>query len=382
MIIIIGAGISGLYLGYLLYKQKRDFIIIEKDKRYGGRVYVDKFLNKKVNLGAGIGRLSKDKILYNLCRELRISVGVYDKIVNYSFNVDIPLLNYVKELKKIKITSKERSNTTFIEFLGKTLKNPEDFTKICGYTDYIHSDIIDTLYDYGFDDNVSGGKAFSVKWQELLDKLYSMLKKHIYLGETVINIDRDRSIVFTDKSSYNYDKLVCSIPVNLARPLFQDIEILEELECQTFSRIYAKISNIPKGLIKSFTIIDSFLQKVIPIDEKEGIYMIGYNDNYCADKAFEYFTTLDEEEVYRIIENEIEKNFGVRVKVEVASIAFWNYGTTYYKPLNMKYKDRDHWLSIAQNPEENLFFIGEGFSKNQGWVEGSLESVVNIHSNL
>jgi len=53
MIIIIGAGIAGLYLGYKLQKEKKDFIILEKDMMCGGRVRVDTFEGESVVLGAG-----------------------------------------------------------------------------------------------------------------------------------------------------------------------------------------------------------------------------------------------------------------------------------------------------------------------------------------
>jgi len=35
-------------------------------------------------------------------------------------------------------------------------------------------------------------------------------------------------------------------------------------------------------------------------------------------------------------------------------------------------------LEIAQNPIENLFVVGEGLSRNQGWCEGAVESVEKI----
>ena len=387
MIVIIGAGISGLYLGYLLKKSKKEFIIIEKDSRYGGRIYVDDFCGKNVVLGAGIGRFEKDKTLYNLCNELGVKINKYPKKIDYSFKVTKPFLSYVNSLKEIDISPEKRSKTTFLEFLRENYKNPNKFTTLSGYTDYIHADIIDTLYNYGFDDNTSEVKSynFTIDWNGLLDSLYNILKVNIHLEEKVLKIDTDKCVVITDKGRYTYSNVLCSTPVNIARSIFSnniDIQnILNELECQTFSRIYVKISDgndLLKDRIETFTIVDSFLQKIIPSDKDNGIYMIGYNDNYCADKGFGYFTTLNEDEVYEILENEIEKIFGVRVKIDIAKIVYWEYGTTYYLPLSKKYRSRDRWLEYAQNPLKNVFFVGEGFSHNQGWVEGSLESVDSI----
>jgi hypothetical protein len=36
------------------------------------------------------------------------------------------------------------------------------------------------------------------------------------------------------------------------------------------------------------------------------------------------------------------------------------------------------FLQKAQNPYENMIVVGELLCTNQGWVEGSLESVENV----
>jgi hypothetical protein len=383
MIIIIGAGISGLYLGYLLKKSNREFIILEKEDRYGGRVQVGDFFNKQVVLGAGIGRFEKDKILYNLCEELNVPTQKYKTNINYSFKVDIPLMCSVNYLKKIyKKNTNLRSKLNFLDFLYQYYEDAYNFIKISGYTDYIHADIEDTLYEYGFEDNVSGYEAFSIKWQILLDNLYNILKNNIHLNEEVIKCNTQESYIITNKGKYTYQNLICSTPVNIARKIFPNIEILSHLNCQSFSRIYAKIgknNDQLKEKIKNFTIVDSFLQKIIPIDSDNGIYMLGYNDNFNADLSFKYFMTFDKKIMYNLLEKEIEKIFDIKVEIELSKIAYWEYGTTYYLPLAQSYKDRNDWLSNAINPIEKIFFIGEGFSHNQGWVEGSLESVHNIY---
>jgi hypothetical protein len=392
MIIIIGAGISGLYMGYILKKLNKDFIIIEKEDRYGGRVYVDKFIDKEVPLGAGIGRFKKDKLLYSLCKELNVPINMYKTEISYSdyilSNNNVNIIKYVENIKSIYNSNKNRS-ITFLSFLKKHCKNYSKFIKKCGFSDFIHSDIEDTLDDYGFDDLVSGWKAFSIKWQILLDNLYELLKNNIILNETVISINTYKKYIITDKKKYNYKKLVCSTTVDVSKSIFKDnktvLNILGDLNVQSFSRIYAKVdkgNELLKEKVKNFTIMDSFLEKIIPIDPDNGIYMIGYNDNYCADKGFKYFTTLDEEKINLILQEEIEKNFGIKIKVVYTKIAYWENGTTYYKPLKNIYKNRDEWLSIAINPIKDLYFIGEGFSKNQGWVEGSLKSVINIIDNI
>ena len=110
--------------------------------------------------------------------------------------------------------------------------------------------------------------------------------------------------------------------------------------------------------------------------------MIGYNDNFDALESFFYFTTMTEKEVYDKLSHEIKRIFGIDITISLSKIAFWDYGTTYYKPLKTEYKDRGEWLKIAQNPVSDIYFVGEGFSRNQGWVEGALESVDTIYKML
>ena len=395
MIIIIGAGISGLYMGYLLKKLNKEFLIIESSDRYGGRVYMDYFLDKQVPLGAGVGRFKKDKLLYELCHELNVPVNKYISNISYSDKLksdnidDIDILKYVSKLKKIYKDKNISRTITFLSFLKKHCKDYYKFIKKCGFSDFIHADIVDTLEDYGFDDLVSGWEAFSIKWQVLLDNIYNILKHNIILNENVIRVNYDKKYIETNIENnikkYKYDQLVCSTTVDISRNIFQNnkkiFNILNDLNVQTFSRIYAKIkkgNELLKEKVKNLTVLDSFLEKIIPTDTENGIYMIGYNDNYCADKGFGYFTTMDQKEVNSILEKEIEKNFGIEVEVIYTKIAYWNNGTTYYKPLKKEYKNRDEWLSLARNPVKDIYFIGEGFSKNQGWVEGSLKSVKDI----
>ena len=75
-IIIVGAGIAGLYAGYNIQKMnpKKTFIIIERDKKdwIGGRIGNEDFYGTQVVTGAGIGRKNKDILLIKLLKELHI----------------------------------------------------------------------------------------------------------------------------------------------------------------------------------------------------------------------------------------------------------------------------------------------------------------------
>ena len=72
-ILIIGGGISGIYLGYKLKNAGFSIKILEANNRIGGRIFTKKIDETKIELGATwLWRYNKE--LLNLCRELNISL--------------------------------------------------------------------------------------------------------------------------------------------------------------------------------------------------------------------------------------------------------------------------------------------------------------------
>ena len=148
-IIIVGAGLSGLYSAYNIIKlnPNKIFLIIERDKKewIGGRIGNDTFYKTQVVTGAGIGRSKKDYLLIQLLKELHIKTKECDIQMNYASTVcKIADINKIiqflkKEYEKYTIKPKQ----TFSQFakskLGEELYNW--FTISAGYTDYENEDI-------------------------------------------------------------------------------------------------------------------------------------------------------------------------------------------------------------------------------------------------
>jgi protoporphyrinogen oxidase len=97
-IAIIGSGISALYLGYKLKNKGYDFDIYEKNNSIGGRIKVVDFEDIPVVAGAGILRFKKDKIMYNLCKELGVETHVYKTVFSYTFD-PVNVLEIIEKLK-------------------------------------------------------------------------------------------------------------------------------------------------------------------------------------------------------------------------------------------------------------------------------------------
>lgn len=113
------------------------------------------------------------------------------------------------------------------------------------------------------------------------------------------------------------------------------------------------------------------------MDTDKGVYMIAYNDNTNATTLKHH---LENNETNRhLYEMLLEHSLGIPPNtLEIIAIKpyYWPIGTHYYKPLNTKlYKSREAFMRKAQRPEKNVYVVGEAVSRNQGWVEGALESV-------
>ena len=72
-ILILGAGLSGIYLGHKLKKAGFSIKILEASNSIGGRIYTKKSLHTKVELGA-TWLWKYNEALLKLCKELHISL--------------------------------------------------------------------------------------------------------------------------------------------------------------------------------------------------------------------------------------------------------------------------------------------------------------------
>jgi hypothetical protein len=395
-IIIVGSGISGLYSAYKIKQESPDtsFLILEQYKKVwiGGRTSNETFYGTEIVTGAGVGRKNKDKLLRNLLHDFQINT--YEYLVNplksnLIHSIDInETMNYLKE----KYKHFKQKNLTFKEFASKILgkKIYKSFILSSGYSDYENEDIYETLFNYGMEDNACCWKAFHVQWKKLIMKLYDFLgHEHFKFSSKVLNIIRLEDhpckflITLENGSEYTCNKIIIGSTIDTIRKLVPN-PIYYDIEGQPFLRLYAKFSkdSIPvmKEYVKGYTFLPGPLQKIIPIDDNKGIYMISYSDN---NNAIALKNNLENNETNRkLYQVLLEESLNIpKHSLHILAIKnyYWPIGTHYYKPLNNKiYKNREQFIYQAQHPENGILIVGEVVSKNQGWTEGALESVRNV----
>jgi hypothetical protein len=386
-IAIIGSGISGLYTGFKLQEKYPciDFDIYEQNKIIGGRIKTVSFDNTKVVAGAGIGRNKKDLLLKKFCKKIKIKTIPFQSKVFYTFK------NYLNTTKinnfLLKETKSDKFNRSFetfqsfgIKILGKEKYNL--FVKSVGGSDFEKADVIDTIKDYGFDDNLNGMEEFYINWNEFLKNLHELLKDKIFCNKKIKKIifHENENCFYINKKKY--DKIILATNIisiqNLLKPLVSKsvFNLYKSIKCQSFTRLYVKL-NKPITNYSHVIITEKPFQRIIEMNREKCIYMISYSDNQIAD----HWLNIKNKKKY--VESHIKKIFDENLIVKKIKFIYWKCGTHYFKPLQEEfYNDRDKFLDITQNPMNNIFCVGEAFSHNQGWCEGALQSVERIFSKI
>jgi hypothetical protein len=266
----------------------------------------------------------------------------------------------------------------FIHVLGET--QYRQFVVTSGYTDYERADVYETLYKYGMDDNTCGGwTAVHVPWHQLVERLYTGIGKECFkFSCEVTGIHPVAAGESTTKTQFQIrvrharpmycEKVVIATTISATKRVLFNSDAFSkaataynQIHGQPFLMVYAKFdkksSDILKPLVKTFTVVSNRLQKLIPMNPDKGVYMIAYTDNAHA-------TALQ-----RRLENTRSNCDAYAEWVEEAV------GITYYEPLGHNHASRDEFIKHVQNPHEGVAVVGEAVSRNQGWVEGALESV-------
>ena len=396
-IIIVGAGLAGLYSAYNIKKMypKINLLVLESNKRpyIGGRIGNDSFYGTDIVVGAGVGRKDTDKLLIKLLHDLDVDYQPfkvnmhYSKLIKNVIDVKQTLYELRQEYKKYK----NPPYITFKQFATEHLGTAKyrDFVISTGYSDYENEDIYEVLYHYQMDDNSPGWTALNIPWAELVDKLIKHIgTNNIKTSNKVESIDRilEEPCVFKITASklgknniYFSNKVIIATRINTIQKLLPKYKIYNEIQGQPFLYVYAKFdkksAEIMQQIVATYTIVPGVLQKMIPFSN--GVYMIAYTDNKKAEYLKPYIENTPKNRAF--FEKEVEKALDIEtnsLKIIAIKDFYWPIGTHYYEPLNtQKYKNRSEFIRDAQHPQQNLLVVGEAVSRRQGWTEGALESV-------
>jgi hypothetical protein len=406
--IIIGAGITGLYLAYkLLLKgvSAADIVIFEGSDRIGGRIYTNEHKGFRYSVGAGrLGK--KHKYVMKIIKDFKLQDQILNIGKNTNYFVEGRLMNEAELLSHYKSNFKSLNELWRYAIEKKLNGNKYDpsLYNLHNYFSLILSEnevellkislgYIGEMYDMNaYNGLLTLRKDFDIRNNEffilrdgihiLCDVLYKYILdagvpvKFSSMLEDVCESGAggDKKYVKVGGVKHSYSKLYLTIK----RGDYMNIGYFKKYESifNTVSdghllRIFAQYKDVWfKDMPKILT--QNKLQFIIPIDYNSGLIQISYSDRYNADFWNAFKNEQDVKKYLTKILNEMfpEKNIK---EPEWITMHFWKAG--------------DHMWNVGVNTKKiqekmddifipkDIYILGETYSERQAWIEGAIETV-------
>ena len=398
--IIIGGGISGLYLFYKLKKKNKNLniLLFEKNDYLGGRIKTKylKLGNENYIFEEGAGRLNNyHKVFMKLIKELKLdkylgeSMSKTEFYPSKTYKLDNKLKNksffdFIRIVldKSKKIKKEELIKYSFIDLAKKylTKKEIEFLVKSTGYySRTIKMNAYDSikLFKIGIRDDIKyyGLKlGFTKIIEELIKKIDS---KKIFTNHELKTIKNKNNIfeLLVNNKKYETKKLICALPklgLDKINYFNKYKNILNTVQNSDYCRIYAIFKKEDiwyKDLGKLTT--NNHLKYIIPINKENGLIMISYSDNINA-KYWKKYLNIENKLKDKIV-TDVRNIFDIKIKRPIyTKICYWENEQNYWKPKVDSIKSSNQIMKLDKNRE--LYIVGESYSETQGWVEGALEN--------
>jgi hypothetical protein len=400
-IIIIGGGISGLYLAYKLQKSKKKILLLERSSELGGRIRTEKLGETIIEMGAA--RFSnKHKLLIKLLKKLNLedkkielpkNIDFYFKNKKIKYNLYKKIKNIVSKKKKYKNDYLKKINLYQYceEILGK--EEASKFQDMFGYdAEFIKLNAYSALNMFQEDLLEGESKYYILNGGliQIIDKLEEFCEKSknitIIKDSNVKEIKENKVIIETEKNDkiYNCSKIALTIPLlDLKKfEMFKEYEYINGIKEIPLLRIYAKYpldkNNKPWFHDIKRTTTDNHIRQIIPINYDDGVIMISYTDLYNAE-YWNNFCLSGEKKLTEKIKDEISVLFNKRIPDPLEyKFYYWKEGVHVWKTNT----DMDIIYNKILNPFDNIYIANESFSKHQCWIEGSLVMVEDLIKKL
>jgi len=381
MIVVVGAGIAGLYVASELVKKGNKVLVLEKDAILGGRIHTGHHGPDSYEIGAGRIHVSHKRVLALLKRFNLKTVNINGPLTWRALGSSQSMPNlfdptWLALLTQIRRLEPSVLGRSTLRELAMQILGPSSATALLELFSYrtelesMRADV--ALREFGLEHNYSvviGGLS------QLIDGLAKGLD--IRLSTKVTNVTHKEGVYTVhvkDGADIVADRVVLAIPVTGLRslPVMRGLKALEYVGMAPLIRIYAKYPTPAWFTQDDRTVTDSPLRYIIPISTKSGVVMISYTDGrdtgVWAGLTGPALTTKIQEEVRRL--------FPERVIPEPLWLTpyEWHEGVSYWKPgAYDPVTESAAVLRPRAATMPDLFTCGESFSMLQEWMEGSLE---------
>jgi hypothetical protein len=379
---ILGGGISGLYIAHELLKRNPDckLILLEKYK-LGGRIFTYK--DKNMTVEAGAGRFSKNhkrliKLLYEFHLDQLIPISSESKFAEGSpYNLKTVLAKIVAfsridplhDLTKLSflnyarlVVSKEE--VQFIE---------DSFGYYTELVDMNAEAALALLHNLNEEFYILKGGL-----SQLVDAMVKRIKMcpNVEIRkEEVVSIQQfnNHYIIRTNKREYETPFCICTFPANIVRRLsfFKPIHsLLKYITSSPLCKIYCTFDkpwfkNMPKMTTRSP------LRMIIPSKNT----VLFYSDDKYANYWNDIYIKQGVYGVNKAIRYYVKDVLDIDIKPIHTKIFYWENGVGYWT-VGAKRKELAQQL---QEPFPNFYLCGENYSANyQQWIEGALETSESV----
>jgi hypothetical protein len=326
--IIIGAGISGIYIGLQLLKQKiNSFTILEahdKNVPHGRLLSLNLNNNSVIEFGASIFHKNQKNI-----RDCISLLDMNDSIIEYGKDNYYYIMQkmsskealdyYLRLQKKLKMESiKDKYKSYTLEKLAKEILSRNEYKdyKLLNFEYYEHSEKQADLY-FKAEENIS--TIFSIKdgVESLVKKGCKILESYIKYNSLIQSINYDKITKKYLLNIKNTETIECEklyICTNLKNKIKINIPevlpIIDLCKSRTCIRIYAEF-NKPLSDIKPYFIVGDTIGK-LSIKISSNVWLIAYMDGPYADSL----ENIDKDKIAKQWLFDINKHFKTNYSIE------------------------------------------------------------------
>jgi hypothetical protein len=366
-IIIVGAGVAGLYCAYRLANKFDNIHILESSIRIGGRIYEERFYGFNTPMGASMIRHADNNTI-RLCEELHLELK----------NVDATLLSkesdFINDML-VKIVNKYdpqlyAKDMTVMEFLREHFpeEQVQTYIEYSIYRDYLNSSIHEYIFNYPISDHLqepTSGFVIKGGYYRLIDALWKSIKDKVTLHlNTPVTRVTNHFVISAAGTRMKYDRLYWTLTESnkqIIQPIIQNDRLLSSIFGVPFLTMYARVDSSSKypGVV-----VGGLLGKMYPIGKN--ILMVAYTDGTYAEELQTHIAGLTAEKIIEYIQPLVRANPGFEdVTMQDIVYHYWPVGIHQYRSA----------LRSIRHRYDNVYLMGEAVSVNQGWVEGAIESV-------
>jgi hypothetical protein len=390
--IVVGGGISGLFLTYKLSDTGKSILLVESTNRLGGRLLTKQEKGVQFELGAARISSKHTKVL-SLIKECDLSdklIKLPDKI---NYKIKGPKINFYSLIDELtegsKLYTKKYLQSINLLQLCYDILGQEKSALLqnkLGYDSEFEKLNAHMAIKTFKKDLFSSNDYFVLQhgFSSLVDSLHEYIKTKSnvkLLFDTRVD-DIGKNYIQIDKQKRYGGTILCCLPTQALQkiPKFNSIKEVSSVSPIPLIRIYAKYPKDKSGKVwfhnLKRTITDSYIRHIIPIDYNNGLIMISYTDGMYAD-MWSNLTKLGNRILIEKLHSEVSKVLGITPpKPEFITYHYWSGGVHMWKPGQNIMETYNKIKKPFSN--EKIYIVNEAYSLHQCWVEGSLDMCYDI----